>query len=316
MAQRGGGSIPGVVSVIFSPFNELINVVAATFYFITGLFSAIFFRKEQVGVVSSLRLYPGRAMPGIHPKRWFVGETGFLLDKRLCLWEDVGNPHMAGARVKHNKSGSENLYNVSVSVNSIDRTVFSYEGKPNLVITYATINPEECVVCDVDGAQYLHLGAHYDQWFSDIINRPVRMMFCPYKNDMGVLNIPQYTHPALVFSHNTMEQVCIDAGREVEVERFRPNIIIEGCEAYADETWQEIRIGNDVVLEFEERCQRCLIVNGCKNQVRSPDTFDYLRRCRPKENGMPVLGTYYTVKEAGFIDVGDKVVVLKKRPGH
>lgn len=316
MAQRGDPSPSGVVRVIFSPFNELLNVVAATFYFISGILAAIVFRKQQAGVVSSLRLYPGRAMPGIHPKRWFVGETGFLLDKRLCLWEDVGNPHMAGARIKHLKAGNENLFNVAVSVNSIDRTVFSYEGKPNLVVTYATIHREECIDCDVDGAQYLHVGAHYDQWFSEILNRPVRMMFCPYKNDMGVLNVPQSTHPALVISHNTMEQVCIDAGREVEVERFRPNIIIENCDAYADETWQEIRIGNDVVLEFEQRCQRCTIVNGCKGQVRTSETFDYLRRCRPKENGNPVLGTYYTVKEAGFIDVGDKVVCLKKRPGY
>jgi uncharacterized protein YcbX len=40
--------------------------------------------------------------------------------------------------------------------------------------------------------------------------------------------------------------------------RFRPNLVIEGSEAYAEDSWKRIRIG-DVEFRVVKPCARCIL---------------------------------------------------------
>lgn len=42
------------------------------------------------------------------------------------------------------------------------------------------------------------------------------------------------------------------------MDRFRPNLVIAGCDAFAEDTWPRIRIGN-VVLRAGGPCARCIV---------------------------------------------------------
>ena len=46
----------------------------------------------------------------------------------------------------------------------------------------------------------------------------------------------------------------------VEVERFRPNLLVSGGEAFAEDSWKRLRIGG---LQFRgvKRCSRCSMIN-------------------------------------------------------
>lgn len=44
----------------------------------------------------------------------------------------------------------------------------------------------------------------------------------------------------------------------VPMNRFRPNLVIHGCDAFAEDTWPRLRIG-DVVLRAGDPCARCIM---------------------------------------------------------
>ena len=42
------------------------------------------------------------------------------------------------------------------------------------------------------------------------------------------------------------------------MERFRPNLVISGCDAYAEDSWRQIRIG-ELIFRVVKPCSRCVI---------------------------------------------------------
>src|SRR5262249_25428313 len=46
----------------------------------------------------------------------------------------------------------------------------------------------------------------------------------------------------------------------VPMNRFRPNIVVEGAEPYAEETAATTRIGSSLVLRTPKRCARCQVI--------------------------------------------------------
>ena len=42
------------------------------------------------------------------------------------------------------------------------------------------------------------------------------------------------------------------------MERFRPNVVVEGCEPYAEDRWGDVTTG-DVTLTMGGPCERCTV---------------------------------------------------------
>ena len=44
---------------------------------------------------------------------------------------------------------------------------------------------------------------------------------------------------------------------------FRPNLVLRGCEAFAEDTWDSISVGSDARVHLERvgPCVRCVLVN-------------------------------------------------------
>ena len=42
------------------------------------------------------------------------------------------------------------------------------------------------------------------------------------------------------------------------MQRFRPNLVVSGCDAHAEDDWRRLRIG-DVTLRVVKPCSRCII---------------------------------------------------------
>ncbi len=99
------------------------------------------------------------------------------------------------------------------------------------------------------------------------------------------------------------------------MERFRPNLVVDGCQPYEEDQWRRIRIG-DVEFDFNETCIRCpaTTIDPVTAQ-RSDDEEPYrtLRTYRSNERDEVMLGIYLTPRSAGTIQVGDPVLVLEKK---
>lgn len=92
---------------------------------------------------------------------------------------------------------------------------------------------------------------------------------------------------------------------------FRPNLIIEGCEAHAEDSWHRLRIG-EVDFEVVKACTRCIFVN-VDPQTASPDPagepLRTLGTYRRSDKGI-IFGQNLIPRSDGRLRIGDPVIRL------
>ena len=137
------------------------------------------------------------------------------------------------------------------------------------------------------------------QWFSDFLGRPgLRLVrFDPEVRRLasrqwaGALEAPiEFADgfPLLVLGQAALDglnQRLAAAGHAaVGIERFRPNIVLDGLQAHDDDRLQELRIatdGGEVILKLVKPCPRCPIPNiDPATGVPSPQVTDALQAYR------------------------------------
>ena len=68
--------------------------------------------------------------------------------------------------------------------------------------------------------------------------------------------------PFLIISEASLAQlndrIQENHGEPVPMNRFRPNIVVDGCDAFAEDTWTRFRIG-DCVFRSAGQSTRCIV---------------------------------------------------------
>lgn len=99
----------------------------------------------------------------------------------------------------------------------------------------------------------------------------------------------------------------------VEAVQFRANFVVKGPEAYSEDDWSWIRIGQHVTFRNVKLCTRCLFTNidpvdGTRNVNHEPlKTLKAYRSVLPNES--PCLGIHMGVRQTGVVALGDGVYV-------
>ena len=95
--------------------------------------------------------------------------------------------------------------------------------------------------------------------------------------------------------------------------RFRPNIVVEGAEAFAEDHWGQIRIGS-AVFEAVKNCTRCIIttIDQQSGEKTGKEPLKTLATYRNSEKGV-LFGENLLVVKPGKIKVGDEVELLGSR---
>jgi hypothetical protein len=115
----------------------------------------------------------------------------------------------------------------------------------------------------------------------------------------------------------------IHTDEQVGMERFRPNIVLEGLEAFEEDVILTARIGDDVIVQLDKPCSRCILTTidqdtGEKPHKEPMQTLAKLRRGMDKDSGLKgvFFGQNANPKQLGRIHVGDKVEILARKPLH
>lgn len=110
-------------------------------------------------------------------------------------------------------------------------------------------------------------------------------------------------------------------GVEMEMRKFRPNIVIDGEAAYDEEFWGEIEIGGGPRFELTGNCGRCMSINvdyetGKPGTGETGNVLKKLMKDRRVDLGnkySPVFGRYgFLTNEVANVHVGDEVAVTKR----
>lgn len=121
-------------------------------------------------------------------------------------------------------------------------------------------------------------------------------------------------YPFLLASESSLAElnrrIQASGGQPVPMNRFRPNLVIEGAPADVEENWKEIRIG-EATFRFAKPCIRCQVTttDQASGEVRGPEPLATLATYRNTPNGVKFAQNLIATKLAN-IRVGDEVTVL------
>ena len=102
------------------------------------------------------------------------------------------------------------------------------------------------------------------QWLTELLREPCRLLF---QGDDGTRPIHRQPgrevsladgYPLLLLSAAAVTEFGARLGNVVSERRFRPNIVLEGCAAHAEDSWQRLRIGGNT-FSVAKPCERCSI---------------------------------------------------------
>lgn len=101
-----------------------------------------------------------------------------------------------------------------------------------------------------------------DEWLSGFLGKPVRLLYIGAASARRVRRRPEVdlsfadAYPLLLIGQGSLDELNRRIGRDLSMRRFRPNLVVAGCEAFAEDGWKKIRIG-EVIFSIEKPCERC-----------------------------------------------------------
>lgn len=91
--------------------------------------------------------------------------------------------------------------------------------------------------------------------------------------------------------------------------RFRPNIVVSGCEPFSEDKWKRIRISG-IEFDIVKPCARCVITTiDQADAVKSKEPLRTLAAYRKVDNKI-MFGQNLVHHSIGTIRTGDAVEVL------
>ena len=162
-----------------------------------------------------------------------------------------------------------------------------------------------------------------DGWFARFLGREARLVWQEDPAGRPVVNNAQEgdrvsmadAYPLLITNEASLSALndwLVEDGEEpVPMTRFRPNVVIRGAEAWAEDEWRGrvVRLG-DVRLRAVKRCARCLVTTiDQETGEKGRQPLRMLGKRRNLPDGL-IFGLNLTPEGTGTIHVGDDVTLV------
>jgi uncharacterized protein YcbX len=156
-----------------------------------------------------------------------------------------------------------------------------------------------------------------DEWFSEHVHQEVRLVAFPETSPRQV--DVQYSasgdwvsladgYPFLIIGQASLDDLNSRLQSPVPMNRFRPNFVFTGGEAYEEDTWREFSVGTINFLGVKP-CSRCVMVTVDQATGQGGvEPLATLSRYR-KQNGKVYFGQNVLARSNGTVREGDKIVI-------
>jgi hypothetical protein len=187
-----------------------------------------------------------------------------------------------------------------------------------LVVKYPNTNKCYVTVWD-DKCQAFDAGEDAAAWLSRYLLTKCRLVYFPDNEfrqvDLNYANKGEKTafsdgFPLLLISQASLDDLNSRLVLHVAMNRFRPNIVVNGCLPFAEDLWKIIRIGN-VTYRLVKPCSRCVIPSiNIETAEREEEPIKTLAHYRKRDNKI-FFGQNVIADVTGDIKVGMKVEVIE-----
>lgn len=162
-------------------------------------------------------------------------------------------------------------------------------------------------------------------WFSEVLGVPVRLVYLDdprrrptdprYGRDTDVVSFAD-GYPLLLTTQESLDALdhLVDGPEPLPMTRFRPNVVVAGAPAWAEDGWRRIRIGA-AVFRAVKGCGRCVLTTVDPETAETgPEPLRTLARHR-RWDGKVWFGVNLVPDTPGAVlRVGDAVAVIGTQP--
>ncbi len=230
--------------------------------------------------VKSLHIYPIKSLQGIDISSAQLVDYGLQYDRQWMLVDPQHNfisqrsiPHMATLKTKIHGDTlivSNGANHINLDLNTTPQSNINVTVWRDTVSAYVE-------------------NEHINQWFSQQLDTPCQLV--KLANKQKRLVDPAYAHnkesvgfadafPLLVVSQSNIDLLNSKLEHPAEMNRFRPNIVIDGLPAHAEDKLHSIII-NDIEIKLVKPCDRCTVPSvNQKTGIKRPDILRTLRSYR------------------------------------
>ena len=164
------------------------------------------------------------------------------------------------------------------------------------------------------------MGAEVDEWFSTFLQQSARLVHMDEAVVRPMTDAQAQpgdevsfadAFPLLLISQAALEALNARLEKPVSMRQFRPNLVVDGVPAHAEDGWQRIRIG-EVEFEVAKPCVRCIFTTVDPSRGARAADGEPLRTLigyRRSAEGV-TFGQNLIPRSYGKIRVGDTVEVL------
>jgi uncharacterized protein YcbX len=259
--------------------------------------------------LSAMYIYPLKSGRGIAVPEMALGDRGPVGDRR---WMLVGP----------------------------DNVVLTQRELPRMVLIHVVVTPDglECTAAGMttlrvstpangfrhnaqvleDTVDVMDASEAAGQWFSAFLARPCRLVYQPQDSlrpvdtNYAAPGTPVSladAFPLLLIGQGSLDDLNRRLQQPVEMIRFRPNLVVEGSEPFAEDTRRRIRIGQ-IEFDVSKQCVRCTIpMVDPATGTSGKDPIQTLATFRRHENKV-MFGQNLIHRRQGTLRVGEPVVVL------
>lgn len=115
--------------------------------------------------------------------------------------------------------------------------------------------------------------------------------------------------PILLISEESLHDLNKRLPAAIPMNRFRPNIVVKGCDAFGEDNWKTIKIG-DLLFDVVKPCARCVITTIDQSTAeKSSEPLKTMNAFRNKGNKL-LFGQNIVHHGVGTIKKGDLLEVL------
>lgn len=264
--------------------------------------------------VTHLYTYPIKSTIGNSSNSALVTSRGLQYDRQWGLFDKKGVA-VTGRKFQDLLRVGTEISNGNLKISLDGELVF------DMVVTPAL---KEALPARVFSGQThgFPAGSEIDSWFSDLIQHECRLL--QITNDIIRPVLSKHSGqegdsmsyadqcPILLVSEASMDDLNARLDQAIDHRNFRPNIVISGHTAFAEDEWKHIRIG-DCTFTINQSCERCVFTTiDPDTRLKHPqqEPLRTLLTYRRNEKGGPIFGVHMTGRDLGQIRVGDEVEVL------
>ncbi|TNL10943.1 hypothetical protein CYD30_09175 [Kosakonia cowanii] len=192
------------------------------------------------------------------------------------------------------------------------------------VIRFADFSPDAAPT-EVWGNHFTALiaPAAINQWLSGFFDREVQLRWVGTKPTRRVKRHEEVPlsfadgFPYLLTNEASLRDLQQRCPASVQMEQFRPNLVVTGAQAWEEDSWKVVRIG-DVVFDVVKPCSRCIFTTVSPERGQKHPTGEPLATLQKfrtaQDNGDVDFGQNLIARNSGVIRTDDEVAVLATGP--